>query len=81
MEYNIFGRTGMKVSDIGFGAWAIGGRRLGRRNLRQGCSGSFNCFMWEKGVNLYDTCDAYGDGHSEELIGEFLRDAERKLLS
>ena len=29
MEYNIFGRTGMKVSDIGFGAWAIGGRGWG----------------------------------------------------
>ena len=36
MEYNIFGRTGMKVSDIGFGAWAIGGRGWGGGNCGRG---------------------------------------------
>ena len=72
MEYNIFGRTGMKVSDIGFGAWAIGGKGWGDGSSDRDAVEALNV-SWEKGVNLYDTCDAYGDGHSEILIGEFLK--------
>lgn len=72
MEYNVFGRTGMKVSDIGFGAWAIGGKGWGDGSSDRDAVEALKV-SWEKGVNLYDTCDAYGDGHSEILIGEFLK--------
>ena len=57
MEYNIFGRTGMKVSDIGFGAWAIGGKGWGDGSSDRDAVEALNV-SWEKGVNLYDTCDA-----------------------
>lgn len=62
----------MQVSEIGFGAWAIGGKGWGT-----GCDDTSSRealqTAWEGGVNLFDTCDAYGDGHSETLIGEFLQ--------
>lgn len=79
MEYNIFGRTGMKVSDIGFGAWAIGGRGWGDGICDRDAVEALTV-SWEKGVNLYDTCDAYGDGHSEELIGEFLKGRRKEAV-
>ena len=79
MEYNIFGRTGMKVSDIGFGAWAIGGRGWGDGSSDRDAVEALTV-SWEKGVNLYDTCDAYGDGHSEELIGEFLKGRRKEAV-
>ena len=72
MQYQVFGKTGMKVSDIGFGAWAIGGSGWG-----EGCSDADSMAALERafelGINLYDTCDSYGNGHSEKLIGEFMK--------
>lgn len=72
MLYREFGKTGMQVSEIGFGAWAIGGKGWGT-----GCDDTSSRealqTAWEGGINLFDTCDAYGDGHSETLIGEFLQ--------
>lgn len=71
MNYQILGKTGLKVSEIGFGAWGIGGKGWG------GCSETDARAAlekaWESGVNIFDTCDAYGDGLSEKLIGEFLQ--------
>lgn len=71
MEYTRFGKTELKVSEIGFGAWAIGGSGWG-----EGCDDALSmealACAWEEGVNLFDTCDSYGNGHSEELIGKFL---------
>ncbi len=72
MIYRAFGNTGMKVSEIGFGAWAIGGKGWGEA-CDDAASKEALKEAWEGGVNLFDTCDAYGDGHSEELIGRFLK--------
>jgi aryl-alcohol dehydrogenase-like predicted oxidoreductase len=73
MKYRKLGRSNLKVSDIGFGAWGIGGKQwLGGRDdesltaLRRAI---------ELGVNLIDTALAYGDGHSEQLVGQVVRDS------
>lgn len=79
MEYNVFGKTGMKVSDIGFGAWAIGGKGWGDGSSDREAVEALTV-SWEKGVNLYDTCDAYGDGHSEKLIGEFFKGRRKEAV-
>ncbi|HJZ96540.1 MAG TPA: aldo/keto reductase [Candidatus Solibacter sp.] len=73
MRYRKLGSTGLQVSEIGFGAWGIGGKQwLGGRDdeslaaLRRAI---------ELGVNLIDTALAYGDGHSEQLVGQIVREA------
>jgi aryl-alcohol dehydrogenase-like predicted oxidoreductase len=76
MNYRKLGRFDLEVSEIGFGTWAIGGpASLGKhvtgwgevdddvsRRTLEACL--------DLGINFIDTADAYGDGHSEELIGE-----------
>jgi aryl-alcohol dehydrogenase-like predicted oxidoreductase len=72
MRYRVLGRTGFLVSEIGYGAWGIGGSMwIGARDevslaaLRR---------AFELGVNFVDTALAYGDGHSEELVGRAVRE-------
>jgi aryl-alcohol dehydrogenase-like predicted oxidoreductase len=73
MNYRLLGRTGWWVSEVGFGAWAIGGswgtvkEPESLAALRQAL---------DLGVNFIDTADVYGDGRSEKLVGRILR--ERK---
>jgi len=71
MKYRTLGRTGQRVSEVGFGAWAIGGTSYGP--TRDEDSLKALSAAWEHGVNFFDTADTYGEGHSEELIGKFLR--------
>ncbi|CAN5592800.1 aldo/keto reductase [soil metagenome] len=72
MEYRSFGSLGWNVSEIGFGAWAIGGDMWGP----QDDSDSVKALQvaLDKGVNLIDTAQGYGKGHSESVIGQVLRD-------
>ena len=77
MRYRRLGRTGIEISDIGFGAWGIGGKQWiggsdeeSRAALRRAL---------ELGCNFIDTALAYGDGHSEELVGEIVRSAPGKV--
>ena len=79
MKYRRFGRTELQVSEIGFGAWAIGGRGWGD-GISDKDSMEALQKAWEEGINLFDTCDAYGDGHSEELIGKFLQGKRGKAV-
>ena len=69
MHYRTFGRTGWQVSEIGYGMWGMAGWTGSedsesldslRRSVELGC-------------NFFDTAWAYGDGHSERLLGELLR--------
>jgi aryl-alcohol dehydrogenase-like predicted oxidoreductase len=66
MRYRSFGKTGLKVSEIGYGAWGIG------KTLWIGAEDDESLRSLraarEAGVNFYDTALAYGDGHSERLI-------------
>ncbi len=70
MRYRILGKTGLSVSELGHGTWGMGGWKGGSddeslRALRRAI---------ELGVNIIDTALAYGDGHSERLIGQVLRE-------
>lgn len=70
MNSRPLGSTGYRVSELGFGAWGLGGSQWrggsdqeGREALRQAV---------ELGITFFDTALAYGDGHSERLIGQAL---------
>src|ERR1035438_2930252 len=77
MHYRVLGRTNFEVSDIGYGAWGIGGKQwLGGTD-----DGSLLALRRaiDLGVNLIDTALAYGDGHSERLVGDAVRATGRKI--
>ena len=77
MNYRPLGRTGWKVSDVSFGAWAIGGAwghvsdddALGALNKAIDC-----------GVNFLDTADVYGDGRSERLIAKLKKSRKEEVI-
>jgi aryl-alcohol dehydrogenase-like predicted oxidoreductase len=69
MNYRKFGRTGWQVSEIGFGAWAIGGAWGGVDDAA--AEAALNTAI-DNGVNFIDTADVYGDGRSEETIARVL---------
>jgi len=83
LNYRALGRTGLSVSEIGFGAWGIGGRTVGETSygdtddrtslaaLRQ----ALDC-----GITFFDTSSAYGDGHSEALIGEAFAGVRERVV-
>ena len=60
------GRTGIVVSEVSFGAWAIGGD-WGEVTEADALAGVEAALAG--GVNLFDTADVYGRGRSEELLG------------
>jgi aryl-alcohol dehydrogenase-like predicted oxidoreductase len=61
----------MRISEVGVGAWAMGGSMWGGK--RDDDAKQAMAKAHEKGVNLIDTALVYGDGHSEQLVGEFVR--------
>ena len=65
MKYRKFGRIGWEVSEIGFGAWAVGGE-WGAVDDEQSIAAMKRAL--ELGVNFFDTADVYGDGRSERLM-------------
>ena len=72
MKTRPLGNTGYRVSEIGLGAWGIGGDMWrgvddseGRKTLREAV---------DQGIKFFDTALAYGNGHSERVIGETLKD-------
>ncbi len=70
MEYRDLGRTGLRVSTIGMGCWAIGGDAWGPVQDRDSLAAIQRAL--ELGINLFDTADVYGRGRSEELVGRAL---------
>lgn len=78
MEHRELGRTGWRVSPIGYGAWAIGGDAWGRTDDAESLRSLHRAI--DLGVNFIDTADVYGDGHSERLIGQVLRERPGERL-
>jgi aryl-alcohol dehydrogenase-like predicted oxidoreductase len=68
MRYRQFGRTGLEVSEVGFGAWPIGGQSYGAVDQAEALRAL--AVAEDLGCNLVDTAGVYGD--SEHLIGRFL---------
>ncbi len=78
MQYRTFGRTGWQVSDIGYGMWGMGGW-TGSDDLELMASLERSV---ELGCNFFDTAWAYGDGHSERLLGQLITlNPEKRLYS
>lgn len=77
MKYRTLGRTGLQVSELGFGAWAIGGNQHGNSYGSTNDQTSVRAIKQalEMGCNFFDTADVYGFGHSEELVGRGLQEA------
>lgn len=78
MEYRILGKSGLEISEIGFGAWAIGGDAWGPVDDRESIRAMEHAF--ELGVNFFDTADVYGEGHSEKLVAELLKGRRDKVV-
>jgi aryl-alcohol dehydrogenase-like predicted oxidoreductase len=76
MQYRKFGNTDLLVSEIGFGAWAIGGAAMigstaiGWGDADDKISVEAIYAALDMGINFFDTADIYGLGHSEELLGK-----------
>jgi aryl-alcohol dehydrogenase-like predicted oxidoreductase len=77
VRYRRLGRTGFQVSEIGYGAWGIGGTTW--RGGSDAESAAALRTAIDLGVNLIDTALAYGDGHSEKLVGEAVRASAHKV--
>src|SRR4051794_41606169 len=77
MQFRKLGRTNFEVSDIGYGAWGIGGKQWLGGNDDESLAALHRAI--ELGVNLIDTALAYGDGHSEQLVGQVVRHAPHKI--
>jgi aryl-alcohol dehydrogenase-like predicted oxidoreductase len=77
MHYRELGRTGWRVSDISFGAWAIGSA-WGKVDDTESLA-ALNTAI-DRGVNFIDTADVYGDGHSERLIAQLKRDRKEEIV-
>lgn len=71
MRYRRFGRTGWQISEIGFGAWQLGGQWGAQDDAE---SVRVLHYAFEKGVNFVDTAELYGAGHSETVIGRALKE-------
>lgn len=80
MKLRTMGRTGQRVSEIGFGAWAIGGT-WGEVSLEDARAALHAAL--DAGVTFIDTADVYGDGRSEKIIAEVLkqRGGERPFVA
>lgn len=72
MNYRRLGRTGLEVSEVGFGAWGIGGELWRGSDDRESIDALKKAASL--GVNFVDTALAYGDGHSERLIAKLLKE-------
>jgi aryl-alcohol dehydrogenase-like predicted oxidoreductase len=86
MQYRELGRTGIKVSVIGFGAWAIGGAAeasgapLGWGRTSDDESLAAIRRARDLGVNFFDTSDSYGFGRSESLLGIVLSRTRQEVV-
>jgi len=78
MQYRSLGRTGWDISEMGFGAWGIGGDAWGKTDDTEAITALHKAI--ELGVNFIDTADVYGDGHSEQLIAQVRKQYSKKLI-
>lgn len=83
MNYRQLGNTGIRVSEIGFGGWGIGGtpmdaKAYGPTDDNQSRNALFKAL--ELGITFFDTAALYGYGHSEKLIGEVIKGARQRVI-
>ena len=87
MRYRKFGNTDLLVSEIGFGAWAVGGgamignTAIGWGDADDQVSKKAILAALDSGINFFDTADIYGLGHSEDLLGQVIGDKKDILIA
>ncbi|MBO0857576.1 MAG: aldo/keto reductase [Chloracidobacterium sp.] len=77
MKYRTLGRTGIEVAEIGYGAWGIGGVQWTGGDDDEARL-ALNLAI-DQGLNFIDTALAYGEGHSERLVGEVARSRRERI--
>jgi aryl-alcohol dehydrogenase-like predicted oxidoreductase len=78
MKFRRLGRTGLEVSEIGFGAWALGGAAWGNQKDRDSLAALQKAL--DRGVNFIDTAAGYGKGRSERVIARALRERGQRVI-
>jgi aryl-alcohol dehydrogenase-like predicted oxidoreductase len=87
MNYRKFGNANLSVSEIGFGAWGIGGAAMvgdvaiGWGDVDDNTSIKALKKSFDLGINFYDTADFYGFGHSEKLIGNVFGNRDDVIIA
>ncbi len=79
MKYRTLGKSGIKVSEIGFGAWTIGldwwGKKIDDNEAIKMLKRSYDL-----GINFYETADMYGKGKSERLMAQAFKDMRSEII-
>ncbi len=87
MQYRKFSNTDLMVSEVGFGAWAIGGgAMIGNTPIGWGDADDATSVKavygaLDKGINFFDTADIYGLGHSENLLGKTIGERKEVIIA
>jgi aryl-alcohol dehydrogenase-like predicted oxidoreductase len=77
MNYRTLGRTGLQVSEVGYGAWGIGGKQWLGGSDDESAQALRRAI--DLGLNFIDTALAYGEGHSEQLVGQVVRQTRARV--
>ncbi|HEV3026045.1 MAG TPA: aldo/keto reductase, partial [Planctomycetota bacterium] len=77
MNRRTLGRTGLQVSEVGYGAWGIGAKQWIGASDEESLRALHRAI--ELGLNFIDTALAYGDGHSEKIVGQTVRGRRDKV--
>jgi len=78
MRTRTLGRTGLAVSEVGFGAWGIGGKQWMNGSDEESLQALRRAI--ELGINFIDTAYAYNEGHSERLIAEVVSEIKADVI-
>ena len=78
IEKRVLGKSGIEVTKLGLGLWAIGGDEWGEVEDRE--SLDVISAALDMGINFFDTADVYGTGHSEELLGKAMQGRRDKFI-
>ena len=78
MRYRTLGRTGIRISEVGLGTWGMGGDRYGRADDAESRRAILRAL--ELGINHVDTAPVYGDGRSEEVVGNAIAGRRHEVV-
>jgi aryl-alcohol dehydrogenase-like predicted oxidoreductase len=83
VRYRPLGTSGLQISEVGFGAWGIGGRTSGATSYGETDDAVSRRALdeaFDRGINFFDTASVYGDGRSEALIGEAFKHRRDRVV-